>query len=455
MLPQEPQALLQLGTQVGNRELLHPVALAALAVLAVAALVVPRRWIVAPMAVLICFIPEGQRLVLAGFDFDFIRLLAIVLWTRLLLRSEILPIGVNHMDRAFLLWVASMMVAGCVLNPTLGGFVNRLGFGFDSLSLYFFFRQAIRTLDDLARVATTFMVLGLPVLLFFLIESSTRHNVFSMFGDVPEVTEARGGRLRCQGAFSHPILAGCFWCSLMPIYALLGCVWRRWKRATTALLVALVLVVLCASSTPVLSLLFGIGTGALYFFRRAMPWFRMLAVGMLVGLHLTMKAPVWALIARIDLAGGSTGYHRFMLIDAAIHRFPEWALVGTPSTAHWGWGLIDVTNHFIFVGVTGGVLSLLLFATVITLGFIGVSRSMRAERLPRRWKYAAWALGCMMFMHCSNFLAVSYFGQILTLWSMTLAATSSLCMVPGSRLARVVQRRRVRRLAAALLPAPA
>lgn len=58
----------------------------------------------------------------------------------------------------------------------------------------------------------------------------------------------------------------------------------------------------------------------------------------LVGLHMVMKAPVWALVARTKIVTGSTGYHRFALIDSAIKNFREWWLVGTYLTGHWGWG---------------------------------------------------------------------------------------------------------------------
>jgi hypothetical protein len=37
-----------------------------------------------------------------------------------------------------------------------------------------------------------------------------------------------------------------------------------------------------------------------------------------------------------------------------------------------------------------------------------------------------------MFMHCMNFIAVTYFEQIVVLWYMTLAACASLTLVPGA-----------------------
>lgn len=52
---------------------------------------------------------------------------------------------------------------------------------------------------------------------------------------------------------------------------------------------------------------------------------------------------------------------------------------------------------------------------------------------PQAEKLIAWALGTVLFMHCMNFIAVSYFEQIVALWYMTLAAIASLTLVPGAK----------------------
>ncbi len=49
-----------------------------------------------------------------------------------------------------------------------------------------------------------------------------------------------------------------------------------------------------------------------------------------------MKAPVWALIQRITIFGGNSGYHRYELINQAILHFWEWFLVGTKNPSSLG-----------------------------------------------------------------------------------------------------------------------
>ena len=83
------------------------------------------------------------------------------------------------------------------------------------------------------------------------------------------------------------------------------------------------------SSTAVLGIAAGFGALWLWRVRRSLAPIRWTIVAVLVGLNFAMKAPVWALIARINLTGGSSGYHRYQLIDQAIRRFGEWWLLGT------------------------------------------------------------------------------------------------------------------------------
>ena len=120
----------------------------------------------------------------------------------------------------------------------------------------------------------------------------------------------REGRLRCQGAFSHPILAGCFWASVLPLMAA-----TYWQRTVPKWLmmagIASVFVIIgaCASSTPVMGVLFGFLGAAMFPIRPWMRSIRWVMVLALLCLHMVMKAPVWHLISRVDVVSGSTGWH--------------------------------------------------------------------------------------------------------------------------------------------------
>ncbi|MFY9342333.1 MAG: hypothetical protein WAT39_07580 [Planctomycetota bacterium] len=424
----------QAGHSVGGETAVHPLAVAALVGMAAMALLLPRRWAALPVILLLCFIPAGQRIVLATIDFTFIRLLMLVVWLRLFVRDELRAIVWNALDRAMVLWAGASVVTGTLLAMTLTVLINRLGTAIDALMVYFFFRMLLRSHRELASIAGQFIFCSFAVFVFFLVENRTQRNMFAVFGGVPAITDVRDGRLRCQGAFAHAILAGCFWACLIPFYCVRAWLTRSWLLPAAGIAAAIGIVVLCASSTPIMALGFGLAAAGAFLVRGALRWYRWLIVLWLCVLHfLLMKQPVWHLLARVDIVSGSTGWHRFHLVDKFIANFDEWSMLGTMRTGHWGPGLQDVTNQFVAEGVAGGIVRLSLFVWIVWLAFAGVSRSVRLRDATPAYRLASWAIGSAMFMHCMNFLAVSYFEQIVVEWQLTLAAAGSLTLVPGAK----------------------
>jgi hypothetical protein len=153
---------------------------------------------------------------------------------------------------------------------------------------------------------------------------------------------------------------------------------------------------------------------------------RVFAIG-LIALHLVMKAPVWFVIARIDIFSGSTGFHRAYLIDQAIAHFSDWWLLGTKSIDSWGQDQLhgDITNEYISQGVRGGLLTMVLFILIIVVCFRIVGRLQAYKDLPIAMRTCAWALGAALFAHVLSYLSVSYFDQNLVIWYLLLAMISS------------------------------
>ena len=413
--------------EYAGQTLLHPVGLVATLVLGVLMLILPRRTAVLPMIAMACFLAPVQRLVILGLDLNLLRILVLFGWMRLLVRGELHGFRWKVIDKVVLAWVVAGACIYTIQQGTSQALINRLGNAYDALGMYFLFRCLVRTWDDIARTAMGFAVISVPVAVAFLVENQTGYNVFSTLGGVEESTLVREGRIRCQGAFSHPILAGCFWGSIMPLIASL---WWNDRRQRVWVVIGLgcaaIIVLCCASSTPVISVVIGAMAAALYPFRRHLRTIRWTALIGLVCLHVLMRAPVWHLLSRVQAVGGSTGWHRYHLIDQSIARVGEWWLWGTPSTAHWGMGLRDVTNQYVLEGVRGGLLTLVLFVILIALAFQGLGRRLqRVEHAPAQ-RAMVWALSVALFMHAMNFLAVSYFGQIIMIWFLILGVAGAL-----------------------------
>lgn len=417
---------------------IHYLAVAMLLAMAVLMLRVRRANALLPMVVLLCFVSPAQRLAIMGVDLTLLRILLLVGWIRVLTAHDRTPFVWRTQDRLMLAYVlASSLVYVAQQEESGRAIVNRAGNAMDTAGVYFLCRRMIRDWDDVLGFIKGLGLVSIPVAAFFVVESSTGRNLFSVFGGVPDVTLVRNGRLRCQGAFSHPIMAGCFWATIVPLF------WAYWVtersragwKPVAWLGCALLTIVLCASSTPVMALLC-VAVGAVVFpFRRSLRSLRWGLVGLLVALHLLMSKPVWHLVARIDVVGGSTGWHRYFLVDQAIGHFSEWWLLGEPNTAKWAPTLSDVTCQYVLEGVRGGFLGLALFVSMIVVAFRNIGRigSWASPRADRMRQYFAWGMGVAVFAHVMCFISVSYFGQGVQLWYMTLALVECVAVIGAER----------------------
>lgn len=416
---------------------LHPLALGAIVVLGLAVLLLPRAWACVPLLVLACFVSPAQRVVVLTLDFNLVRVLVLLGWIRVAWRTEHIGMRWGVMDTLVVAYAVVGTVAYTIQQADVGALIYRVGAMYDVVGMYFMFRWLVRDWSDFHRIVVVFCVLAIPVAVCFMIEKATQRNMFAVFGGVAKITWIRNGRLRCQGAFAHAILAGCFWAALLPLMAS-----QLWRGAVHRLVgcigiaSSLVVIACCSSSTPVSGVILGGIGGLMFIMRRYMGWVRGGLVLLLCVLHMVMKQPVWHLIARIDFVGGSTGWHRFHLMDQAIRRFGEWALVGTMSTEHWGDGLFDVTNQYVLEGVRGGFLTMALFIAIIWAAYRNVGVLWRRAGSNLSGQITAWCLGVGLFVHTTSFFAVSYFGlQVDMVWFLNLALIAGLAARTEPRLA--------------------
>ncbi|USG61315.1 hypothetical protein NBZ79_19335 [Sneathiella marina] len=411
-----------------NETTAHPVGIALVALCAIATIMLRRNYAIIPLLIMIMAIPSAQRIVIATIDFSFIRIVIIAAIIRVMFRREYLGFTMKAPDVYILVSMIWGIFAYGILYGNVGAFVFRIGYMLDAAGAYFLGRIFIRTVADLRRNILFIGFASIPMFIVFSVERVTGRNLFAEFGGVPKYTAIRDGRLRCQGPFSHPIMAGVFWAVILPWF---GAFWMN-KQIPRILLIifgicCLGILLNTASSTPVMSVFFGCLAMAMYVFRSVMSYVRWGILLILLALHMVMKAPVWHLISRIDISGGSTGWHRYNLIEKFIDNFNEWWLVGVRSTAHWDYGLQDVTNQFILEAVRGGLLSFVLFILFIYSIFKIIGRGIKAsETNGDRW--VLWGAGSVLFVHCMSFLAVSYFGQMLNAFYLFLGGSVSLAV---------------------------
>lgn len=389
----------------------------------------PRRFVLIPILASGILLPMSERIVVLGLDFTVIRFLLLFGWIRLISRSEFHSIAkFNNIDIILCLYVLSIMVSYVLLWQTMDALVNRLGNAYYILGTYFLFRFYVIQKDDLERIIRCLVYLAIVIALFVVIERITQHNYFSIFGGVPNIM-MRDGKLRCAGPFSHPITLGSFGAFLLPItfYQL----WREKgsKKLGLVGLISSVVIVLASNSSGPLFALLGSALGLFMWkfrkFMRIIQWGVLLSI---IGLHLVMKGPVWALIQRVPFITGSSSYHRFLLVDEFIARFNEWWLIGIQSTKHWSEvvALWDVSNGYLRIAADGGIVPLVLFIIIIALCFRHIGRMIFLASDNVEDQKLFWVLGSAMFAYVVGFIDVSLWDQTIMVWYFVVAIIASI-----------------------------
>ena len=418
---------------------LHPIALVFILCMVVLVITLPRKWAIFPIVLTLFLIPLQQRIVIFSLDFMLVRIVLLFGLVRLILRSEIKYFKLQLIDNTVMLWITSNVISYTLLFQTVGAFINRMGFALDAIGVFLLFRCLVLDLDDIKRVIRMFAIVSLLVAIFMAIENITGRNFFSVFGGVPEFTVTRDGRMRCQGAFSHALNAGAFGASLMPLtLTLLGKDSKYRKLGIASFIASTIITVLSGSSNPILGYMGGAFVLCIWPWRRLRRKFLIVTSIAIVVTHFSMRAPVWALLGRAKIFSGSTGWHRYILVDRFIDHFNEWWLFGTKSTGHWGYGMWDVTNTYIHVGVNGGIFTLILFILILIFSFNTLGHAIELTR-NIKMQFFYWAYIALLVAHSIMFLGMSYFDQIRLIWYMHIAMISTIksqLLIPWSLTAR-------------------
>lgn len=403
-------------------------------------LVLPRRVAIAPLIAMVVLMTLGQQFVILGLHFTLIRVLILTSWVRILIRREYEGFQNSDIDKAFLYYVSAIVLIGIIPRPPhpdavmrhtfMSVLINKSGFFYDAVGSYFLSRCFVKDSDDVIYAIKFTILIGVILSCFMAVEKSTGRNIFSVFGVVPEITMIRDGRLRCQGPFSHPIHAGNFGATLVPLS--LG-LWFRGDRKAGALgaVAGTFITVASSSSGPLMAYVYGNLAWVFWRFRDKMRQVRWAMVALLISLEFYMKAHVWWVIARMgDIIGGG-GYWRSKLIDQFVGHIDEWWLIGTRYTAHWsptGMGLpdypdmMDITNKFVSDGVSGGLLGLILFIVVLVRSFKQVGRIVQdSTKYNLNERLLFWALGCTLVTYILAFMSVSSSAQTGVLFYLLLA----------------------------------
>ncbi len=415
---------------------LNPISLVLLILASILILALPRKYVIVPLLAVTFLIPLSQVIVIAGSHFFVLRIAILAGLAKMSMAvtqsgESLLAGGYNSIDRVFL-W-CTLCQAFCVMllfGPS--AFANQVGVLLDLLGAYFVLRHVLQSAEELDRALKCLAIVSCILAACMIVEQVKLVNLFSLIGGDIATPHIREGKIRSQSVFQHELTAGAFGATLVPLFLLL---WKRGAKLSAVLGVAgATVIAITSNSSTSLSTYAGALLAVCFWpLRDNMQTVRRGIVLGILALAAVMKAPVWFLLAHIDLAGGSSGYQRALLIDQFVRHFTDWFLIGVRETGSWGWDMWDAQNQFVNIGETGGLVAFCLFLCVIVRSFrrLGLMRKSVANDRAEQWRI--WLVGAALFTHVVAFFGVNYFDQVRVAWCFLLATVSLISNTQGDR----------------------
>ena len=393
-----------------------------------------RRLAVLALAAGILFLTQNQGVEVFKLNLYAFRILELAGILRVILRRELSSVKLNRIDRMVILLYSFITVVSLLRYTDESSY--QIAAAVDATLAYFIFRALILTIEDFKYVLNRYVLLLVPFFGAVLIERLTFQNPFALVGANLYIADFREGVPRCTGSFRHAILMGSFGAVFLPIYIGLALCEDRKFWPTVGCVICLGIVGLSNSGGPLSSVVIGIIGWSLWIFRRKMRTVRYFLALILFVLALLMKAPLWALPAKIsDLTGGG-GWHRYYLIEMAIKSLSDWWIAGMPIEQTKDWfpyiihtGGADITNEFISLGLSAGILAIVIFVILLVKAFklIGeVLEAIRNTKTDNSHEFLVWGVGVSLLVHISNWFGVSYFDQIKFVWHLHIAIVAML-----------------------------
>ncbi len=406
---------------------LTPAFLALLFFLCISLLSSKKDSIIVPIIIAMCFLPADKAILIGSLNFKAIRILALVGLVKLYFVGQT-KFKFNIIDYLFITYNLYGSIIYIIASQNMfGAFIYRAGTFIDSIILYIVFRNCIRTKESIRLITKTFYWCVIALLPFTIFEFFLGYNLFSILGRSSIVM--RHGEIRAAATFSHSILFGSFAAAIFPV------LWTDFINEKkifkcVGVLSCIFFVIACSSSGPIVALAAAICFLCFFRWKQYSIYLAWSILFTALFIQLVRVKSIWHfLYLRLPLKGSSTGFHRYLLTEAATKDFKDWWFFGYGDLGpqwhlkYWPWThahFTDVTNQYILEAVRGGFLTMIGFMALCyiatkTLGKFSISQKNIQEQ--RVW----WGFTVMMLAHCISFLSVAYFGQITMLFFLSIA----------------------------------
>jgi hypothetical protein len=396
--------------------ILNPLVAVWMLIAVVLILTLPRRSLITCFLVSCLCIPAAQVVVVGGVHFTVLRILIIAGLVRRAAepRSSLggkFPGGFNGVDRVVVLWTVSELIVTSLQWMDKQALIHSLGDFIDAVGGYLVLRFLITDREVIRRTIAVLAVICVIQGLCMLNEQITHVNVFGYIGGHVGIT-VRDGKLRAEGVMGC-LYAGAFAGVSIPLFLWL---WNQRKArmiACVGIAGAITMAITSNSSTSLLAIGGSLLGLAFWPLRKQMRLIRWAFSLTLIGLHMVMNGPVWSLIARVDLTGSSSGYHRYYLVDNCIRHFSDWWLLGYKYYNNWGWDMWDLCNQFVVAALTGGLITLVFYIAIFSRSFGAIGTARKLVNGDRAQEWLLWCLGADLFANVVAHFGINYMAQMM------------------------------------------
>ena len=407
--------------------ILHPSVAVAMLIAIVLILTLPRKKAIIPFLLAFFTVSTGQVLVVAGVHLTMLQILILSVLARMAAFRGTASEGrfgggFSALDRVVVLWTLASLTVFCLQFMETQALIRAVGSLIESLGGYLAARFLIPDREALRRTIKVMAVICVIQGACMVSEQFTHQNVFGFMGNGnPEIRE---GHVRSAGTMG-PLFGGVFAGVLIPLFLWLWTERKSRMAACAGLAGATAMVWASHASTSWMT--FGGGLFALCFWplRKYMRLVRWALVAILVGLHLVMHGPVWSLIEKVDLTGGSSNYHRYMLVDNCIRHFGDWWLLGYKDYGSWGFDMWDLCNQFVVAALTGGLVTLILYITIFKRSFAAIGMARKRVGRDRGQEWLLWCLGADLFANLVAHFGINYMTDLMMSFFALLACISA------------------------------
>jgi len=390
------------------------------------------------------FYPGYLVLQIGTIDIPAMRVAVTVLLIKCILSRKIRKVFQwNKLDT----WITAFVVWGIIIKlitcPMMEALENRAGDLMNTLFAYFVTRLCITNRQELVKFIKLVSILFIPLAVIGIIESTTGWQPFAALRIYcpwrPEEVSlmSRWGFQRAFGAFGQPILFGIAFSMFLPLVSYLRHQKNYWSSLSFVLLCIVFIGALTSmSSGPWVMVFFSVAVLLMENYKYLLkPIFTLFVAGSIF-IALGSNRPFYhVLISYANPVGGS-GWHRARLIDAAIHYFGEWWLVGYGEiNPNWGEFLggvanTDLTNEFVLVGVKYGIAGVILLCGILIVAFRELYL-LYISSSDTNLKSLCWVLGCTLASIIVVWISVSFFGVVTPLYYCVMGIIGSVIRFSG------------------------